>query len=271
MGFKLNYHRGTGKYIPGSRHKVSRVLSDHQIRHVVWFEDALAHYGVPTVSFDLYILVNDIDLAADFLAKAGWIFDMQEPYLVGDAEVDLMDFAQQRLISPDNQTRTVLLPAADWKFSLTDARLEFADTRVDSASLDNKLPLNVPFPSLAGLLDALIESWLECPSNNTTLSLGLTCQISYLYKYVPVLKQQKSFVEQLRYEHRQFHLDVLAGMETGSLPFRRHQRPIRDALRRGEYELRECSAPRDTKDLFFPLGGLGSKPVEEEPHNENTT
>lgn len=122
----------------------------------------------------------------------------------------------------------------------------------------------MPFPSLPGLLDALIESWLECPNNDASLSIGLACQISYLYAYVPVLKQQSSFVEQLRYEHRQFHFDVLAGMETGTLPFRRHQRPIRDALRRGEYELQECSAPRDTKELFFPLGGFGSKPVEQE-------
>ncbi|PKY06761.1 hypothetical protein P168DRAFT_288663 [Aspergillus campestris IBT 28561] len=271
MGFELNYHLGTGKPSTEKRYRVSQVLSDHQVPHVVWFEDALVHYGVPTAVFDLYILVEDIELTAECLAKAGWTFDMHRPHRIGNAEVDLMSLPQQRLISADNHTRTILLPATDWNFSLTDAQLEYADIRPDSASSDNKLPFKVPFPPLAGLLDALIESWLECPSDDTMLSIVLACQISYLYAHVPVLKQQKSFVEQMRYEHRQFHFDVLAGMETGTLPFRRHQRPIRDALRRGEYELRECSAPRDTKELFFPLGRLGSKPVEEEQQDEDTT
>ena len=224
---------------------------------MIWFEDALVHYGVPTAVFDLYILVNDIDLAADSLAKAGWTFDMQEPYRIGNAEVNLQDFPQQRLISPGSHTRTIFLPAADWKFSLTDARLEYADIRPNSASLDNTSSFRVPFPPLAGLLDAFIESWLECSSNDTMLSIVLACQISYLYEHVPVLKRQKSFVEQMKYEHRQFHFDVLAGVQTGTLPFRRHQRPIRDALRWREYDLRECSAPRDTKELIFPWEGFG--------------
>lgn len=69
--------------------------------------------------FDLYILAVDIDFASNTLAMTGWTFDMQGPHRIGNAEVDLQVFPQQRLIFPDNCTRTVLLPAADWKFPLT--------------------------------------------------------------------------------------------------------------------------------------------------------
>ncbi|KAF7616200.1 hypothetical protein AFLA_009698 [Aspergillus flavus NRRL3357] len=68
----------------------------------------------------------------------------------------------------------------------------------------------------------------------------------------------------MRYEHRQFHFDVQSGMETGTVPFWEHQRTIRDALLQGQYELRECSASRDNKDLFDPLGDIVRKRAEEE-------
>ncbi|KAH8427860.1 uncharacterized protein LDX57_005565 [Aspergillus melleus] len=261
--FRLNYHLGPGPYNIETRYSACGVLDDHQVRHVIWFEDALVHYGVPTVVFDLYILVEDIDLAVSILAQAGWAFDMEKPHLIGNAEVNLADFPLQRLISPDGQTRTILLPAADWKFPLTpDTRLEY------HAPFPNLPSLRVPFPPLAGLLDALIESWLECPNNESVLSITLACHISYIYAHVPAVKQ-KSFAEQMRYEHRQFHFDVLAGMETGTLPFRRHQRVIRDALLQGQYELRECSATRDRKELFYFLGGTKSQPVEIELQAED--
>ncbi|GKZ37991.1 hypothetical protein AbraIFM66950_009883 [Aspergillus brasiliensis] len=236
---------------------------DNRIPHVIWFEDALVHYNVPTAVFDLYILVEDIDMAANLLAKAGWHFDMQPPHLIGNAEVDLSVFPQQRLISPDGETRTVILPAADWKFPLT------PNTRLECVPLEVRPSQKVPFPPLAGFLDALIESWLDFPSNDAMLLLVLACQISYLYAHAPALKE-KSFAEQMKYEHRQFHFDVLAGMETGTLQFRKHQRDIRDALLRGQYELRDFSASRDNKDLFDPFGGISFESVGEERHDEES-
>lgn len=170
MEFRLNYHVGAGKS-GEPRYKPCQVFSFHQIPHAIWFEDALVHYGVPTVVFDLYILVPDIGVAADLLAKAGWTFDMQKPHLIGNAKVDLVTFPQQRLISPDGETRTVLLPAADWKYPLA------ADTRLEFAPLEDGSSHQVPFPPLAGLLDALIESWLDLPSDDAMLSIVLACQI----------------------------------------------------------------------------------------------
>lgn len=54
----------------------------------------------------------------------------------------------------------------------------------------------------------------------------------------------------LRYEHRQYHLDSLSGMSTGTWPFARHEFEIREKLRQGTWELRDCSAYRDNEDLF---------------------
>ncbi|KAJ5198981.1 hypothetical protein N7491_000455 [Penicillium cf. griseofulvum] len=220
------------------RYKPCQVLSDHQIPYVIWFEDALHHYGVPTFKFNLYLLVSDLDKAAGLLVKAGWALDSQGPRKIGNAKVEL---PQKRLGTPTSQTITVLLPAEEWKFPLV------TRSRPEDAPLSLREDLS--FPPLPGLLDALIESWLDCPSDDAMLLLHLACQISYLYEYVPALKQP-SFAEQMKYEHRQFHFDVLAGMETGTVQFRKHQRAIRDALLQGQYELRECSASRDNEDLF---------------------
>lgn len=75
----------------------------------------------------------------------------------------------------------------------------------------------------------------------------------YLYEHAPALKE-KSFAEQMKYENRQFHFDVLMGMNAGTVRFGRYQRAIRGALRQGQYELQECSVSRDSKGFFHFLG-----------------
>lgn len=71
------------------RYKPCQVLSDHQVPYVIWFEDALQHYGVPTFVFDLYLLVPDLDEAAALLVEAGWVIDAQVLPKIGNAEVEL--------------------------------------------------------------------------------------------------------------------------------------------------------------------------------------
>ncbi|RDW84069.1 uncharacterized protein DSM5745_04395 [Aspergillus mulundensis] len=240
----------TAAYGPETRYKSCLELENAGISYVIWFEDALVHYGVPTVVFDLYVLVLDIEAAGNALLEAGWTDDTQSPHRIGDAVVDI---PQRPLISPDKQTKTVLLLASDWKFPLApDSPLE----RVSLSQADQtpSPPPTVSFPPLPGLLDALIESWLAGPTEDPTLLLRLACYFNYLYEYVPALKE-RSFAEEIRHEHRQFHFDVLAGMESGTFPFRDHQRGIRDALLQGRYELCECSASRDNQLLF---GGWGN-------------
>ncbi|KAE8150968.1 hypothetical protein BDV25DRAFT_153471 [Aspergillus avenaceus] len=224
-----------------TRYRPCRVLDDNQIPYVVWFEDALHHYGVPTVVFDLYILVPSIEIAADCLVKAGWA--LQSGHTIGMAEVQI---PQQRLVLPgETEMQTVLLSVSDWKFSLDDSRRRVSLSK----------GVDVVIPPLPSLLDALIETWLDGPSDDPTLLLHLACQVNYLYDYVPVLKE-RSFADQMRYEHRQLHYDVLAGMDASTLPFRNHERGVREALLQGRYELQECSASREDKLLSGDWGSV---------------
>ncbi|KAF2438418.1 hypothetical protein P171DRAFT_526099 [Karstenula rhodostoma CBS 690.94] len=247
------------------RHSPCHILRDHNIPCVVWFEDAIAYYGVPTVLFDLYILVPDIETATQVLISDGWDLVPQEKGKIGNADVD---YPQRRLTppsqyshkaelpaphastpqsprplpppdtSPPRPTTTVLLPVADWNFSLAGLGANNTKNLVDTI-----------YPPLAGLVDALIDSLLDCPSDNYMLYSHLSVQIAYLYGWSPLLKE-KGFAEQLMYEHRQYHLDVLCGMDHATWPFISHQRKIREALRNGTHKLQECSAARSNESLF---------------------
>jgi hypothetical protein len=237
------------------RRQACHILREHGIPCVVWFEDAIAHYGVPTVVFDLYILVPDIETAADVLERAGWESVQQEKAMIGVAEVE---YPQRRLLStwekkkheaylqkvqrplppghihgPDTTDYTVLLRATDWNFCLP----------------ETERPGNSIFPPLAGLVDALIDSMLDSSRDNFSLQRHLGGHLTSLYGCAPALKE-KTFAEQLGYEHRQYHFDVLAGMDHGTTPFVAHQRNIREALRQGTHELTECSTSRDNESLF---------------------
>ncbi|KAL4908143.1 hypothetical protein BDW74DRAFT_146923 [Aspergillus multicolor] len=226
------------------------ILGDNKVPYAVWFEDAVLLYGVPTVVFDLYILVLDLNISAEYLVNAGWALDTKSLHQIGNSEVDTPQVA---LLSPDGETKTVLLLASDWKFSLAvNSTLERVfltlAAMVDGVRMTERLPdKRVSFPTLPGLLDALIESWLDGPGYCDTLQ-HLAVMLNYLYEYAPALKEV-SFVDQLRYEHRQFHYDVLSGMDSSTFLFREYERKIRDALLRGQYGLQRCSAP-DNKDLF---------------------
>ena len=57
---------------PNPRRQPCCILRNHGIRSVSWFEDAIATYGVPTVVFDVYILVPDLEQATSVLEKNGW-------------------------------------------------------------------------------------------------------------------------------------------------------------------------------------------------------
>lgn len=223
-----------------------RLLQHKGIACAVWFEDAIAHYGVPTVLFDLYVLVSLPHVAAQELVAHGWTL-LSRPAKVGNADVEnmLVTLAPPTATDKGNRkkanmdlsvsTTTVLLSAADWNFELPK----------DSDILPG---ISMLFPSLPTLLDALMDSMLDAQLNSM-LRIHLVCQISYLYAHVQELRR-RSFAELLRPEHRQYHYDLLAGMNSGSIQFQAHQRKIRDAIKEGVYKLRECSANYDDDDFF---------------------
>ncbi|KAL2783467.1 hypothetical protein BJX66DRAFT_349382 [Aspergillus keveii] len=234
-------HSDSVEYGPQIRYKSCIVFEKTKISYVIWFEDALRHYGVPTALFDLYILLLDLGTAANALVHAGWAMDTQSPHRIADAVVEI---PQRPLISPDKRTKTVLLLASDWRFPLaSNPPLECVPI------MDQLSSSELAYPQLPALLDALIESWLAGPSDDDKLLLCLSCYVNYIYDHVPGVKVG-SFAGKVKYEHRQLHADIIAGMESSTLPFRNYQRGIREGLLQSRYELQECSASRDNKVLF---------------------
>lgn len=226
------------------------ILRDSNIPCVIWCEDAVAYYGVPTVVFSFYILVPDIDKAAKALIHRGWHLEDSLQTKFGNTP---LRSAHRRLTPPidliqnrptwspgmgpppppskirPGPTTTILLPALEWNFTFPSIIHGF-------------------FPPLPELLDALIDKLLDDPLTDTIWN-QLAVLIAYLYGNVLALKD-KSFAEHLKYEHRQYHYDSLSGMSTGTLPFIRHEREIRDALREGRFQLCDCSADQEDESLF---------------------
>lgn len=234
------------------RYQPCYTLRDNNIPCVMWCEDAVAHYGAPTVVFSLYLLVPNIDQAAEILAQNGWQRQDESQSKFGNAP---LRSAHHRLAppadadlnlpprwspemgprpppskEPPGPTITILLPASAWNY-------QFPETGDKSI-----------IPSLPALLDGLIDTLLDDPLTESMYWIHLVVLIGYLYGYVPAVKQ-KSFAEELNYTHRQFHYDRLSGM-TSSLPFIHHARKIREALRNGTYQLCDCSADRNDETLF---------------------
>jgi hypothetical protein len=198
----------------------------------------------------LYLLVPDIDLAADVLLCNDWK-DAPQPaestfhFLSWHPEI-----ARRRFSPPESHeverppswpptppgeaqprpktTVTVLLSTADWNFSAE---------KLASASLKGFLP---PLPALT---DSLIEKLLDSP-HESRLQRDMAVQVCYLYGYVPEL-MERSYAKELKYENRQFHYDAISGLQISTLGVISHERLVRDELRKGQRQLQECSASRD--------------------------
>ncbi|KAB5530331.1 hypothetical protein GE09DRAFT_974142 [Coniochaeta sp. 2T2.1] len=237
------------------------LLQQNGVPSAFWFEDAIAYYGVPTIVFDVFLLVSDIDEAAAVLTESGWgppptrisdryHFLNQPPPLrcrrlvppdaeAGDATASRP--SRPAFYNPHSPTVTMLLRAADWEFSPEKHLQTSQDTFI---------------PPLSALADSLIGVLLDLP-DCSDVQRHVSVQLSYLYGHVKQVNE-KSFADQLRYEHRQFHFDCLAGMTMGTIPFIVHERAIRDSLRRGEYELQDCSAAK-TEENRILFEGMGTQ------------
>ena len=224
------------------------LLQESGIPCVVWFEDAVRYHGGRVVPHALHLLVPNIEEAADVLVKNDWTLITPEQKKI----VDPFAHTVQRCLRPPKLApmleTTILLPAMDWNWNW-------------NCSLPEECDASTFFPPLPQLLDALIDSELDLPPG--ILRLHISCMIGYLHDYIPYVKTRK-FVQELRYDNRQYHLDWLAGMSTATNSFIKHQRAIRDALRQGIYQLQECSASSDNEKLF--MGETMARLAAKQPH-----
>ena len=204
-------HQELQKRYIESRFRALRILRTYGIPCVVWAEDALAYYGVPIVSFELFVIVADVDAATQCLKNAGYV---REDPRVWEPLPELME-ASSRLLQPpasgssglDNAQRTivVLLPAGRWKYTLPSVPI--------SPEIAVSDPF--PFPALPALVDSIIDAWLDAPAS--LFASHINCHLAYVYDYINQVRT-RCFVEELQPAHRDFHLRYLA-------------EPIRDSQR----------------------------------------
>ncbi|WEW61974.1 hypothetical protein PRK78_007474 [Emydomyces testavorans] len=226
------------------RYSACRLLKESDISCYLWAEDALRFYGVPTVVFDINIVVRDVREAADALMRKGWHppppgFETRANHI--REETFYLVEPQCTAVGPFDSV-VALTAASDWDVELPDVatqkrRLLKGTTRW-------------PFiPELHQLLDSFIHKWLDIPAVHYFPRGHIGCFLAYLYGYVPVLKL-KEFADYLKVEHRQYHFDVTAGVNYTTAPFRLHSRKVRDSIRRGEHHFSDCSVSRND-DRFF--------------------
>ncbi len=143
---------------------------DIQSPCAVWFEDAIAYYGVKTALFDLHVLVPDSDVAAEVRIRRDGVLVISEANLQNAGIEEKMRYLQipdsesERPDSdpdddPAERAAAVLLSAADWDFDLADM---ISDPALCPLSSD-RWPFIPPLPSLR---DCFIKRWQDAPTGN---------------------------------------------------------------------------------------------------------
>lgn len=223
-----------------ARLRAPRCLRSHGIPCVLWFEDAVQHYGVPTALFDLYLVVPDIEVSAKVLEAQGWKRVKQELGRIMNSDVKS---PQARLRPPTEgnyDPEVVLLPAEVWS-------ADFATHKGRYSVLDDDAFF---YPSLPSLVNGFIDVLLGGPDE---LRRPVSVNTSYLYHYVPQMKE-RAFANHLRRDNQQYHHDVISGMRLGTIPFLQHAKKVREEIRSGKREISEASASdQENPRLYFGM------------------
>lgn len=171
---------------------------------VVWAEDALAYYGVPIVSSELFVLVANVGAATRCLRNIAYATEAAREW---EPLPELME-GSSRLRQPpaesgglepaptSYQAIVVLLPAERWKYTLPPEPL--------STKIPDLDPF--PFPPLPALLDSIIDAWLDAPATYFVSHIG--CHLAYIYGYIDQV-HAPCFLDKLHPAHRDFHLHYL--------------------------------------------------------------
>lgn len=218
------------------RYDACTVLCDAGIPCLIWGEDALALYGVPTIILDLFLLVHDPERAVRSLEAAGYSRTKVNPRFEHTPQLSI--YAPRLAIPPkgsnikggdltevdeSNTVGVVLLSAYEWKYTLY---RDVAETQ------------NYMAP-LAAFLDCLIEVYLDLSTTDRPLRDHLAVWINYLYVYVKELRAP-GFEEQLRPENRQLHFDMLSKenedrFDLSATRCQRYHQDIREKIRRQDH------------------------------------
>ncbi|KAI5817422.1 hypothetical protein BZA77DRAFT_309505 [Pyronema omphalodes] len=241
------------------RYSICTLLQSHQIPFTLFLEDALHYYGVPTIVSDLFLLCPQPELLPEILSTAGWKAS-PVPGRIADR-----GFSGNLITACYEKSHNIEDRAGDRK----EDGNEKAERKgaVEGDENENATPSLIilnpvtwsypqpsqyePIPSLPSLLDSLISTWLNASEDQYwgVWTNYLSCLIGYIYRYIPEVKEE-GFVEGLSVENRQYHWDELAGMGMRSIRAWKWQREVREGIRRGDWEMKECSVERGDKRFF---------------------
>ncbi len=162
---ELYAKRGMSDIWAVPRYAACHVLKENGIPCFVWFEDALAYYGVETVCFNEHIIINDVDAAEAALNAAGeWVSLAPVPRSQFPCDIQ----PQLRFLwrpanavlppsVPDNRVVTqVLMPAALWGGELV--LPDVAAPVYQRPGATDRWPFVPPLPDL---LNGLLAQWLD--------------------------------------------------------------------------------------------------------------
>lgn len=168
------------------RYSACRLPKESGIPCYLWAEDALAYYGVPTVVFDVHIVVGDVKKAADRLVERGWHLPPPE----FEARYTDIEKATCYLVEPQCKSVGPLDPlvaltaASDWDIKLPDIATQ--------TTCHHQRTARWPFiPALHQLLDSFIKRWLDTPDAHHFFRSHTSCLLGYIYEYVPIFKTQR--------------------------------------------------------------------------------
>ena len=204
-----------------TRYDACRVLEKYDIPCLIWGEDALSILGVPTIIFDLFLLVEDPEDAARYIIAHGFVRTkpnerfMETPGLSTLAPRLAAPLTPSTPPSPITQGREVensdKIPASE----LPDADDEMNPGVVLLAA--NRWPHNplgwqqhrfVPYT--AEMLNCLISTYLDATEDKFRGYIAV--HISYFYLYLQDVRNPGFEIDLLE-ENRQVHFDLLYSKE----------------------------------------------------------
>lgn len=220
-----------------SRFLPCRILYEAGVPCVIWGEDALTAYDIPTIVFDLFLLVPDPESAARVLVSHGFkpttpsarFYDIPQmsdnvPRLAQIPASAVHDVAGPPKADDVNAPGVILLPAKYWRYKLPRTVEE----------VDNFIP------PLSTLLNTLIDVWIDLPDDDVLLREHISTHIGYFYLYNQDIRKP-DFENRLAVENRQVHFELLRGNDSPYVSLttkkcQEHHRNVRNQIRLGRYE-----------------------------------
>ena len=210
------------QFLAPPRYEGYRQLKAAGIPCMIWREDLLAAYGVPTSVSDLFLLVHEPEEAAEALQRARWThvqpnprftsnIEYSEPdQFVLDLSVPELSFEAMRLAPRSVAERPRTHPAPGEPAPGVD-HLEEDSVVLLQASRWAAHPLSDTagsgIPTLEALLNCLMMTYLDCDRLN--FREHVCVDIEYIYEYLGDIVKSPGYEQYLRPEVRQLHFDII--------------------------------------------------------------